>query len=99
MFCRVSGCPSVFGTAFDQLSTECLKTCLVDFRDVRIENKAYLSLFGIQAERYSVKAIFKHLLSKVSLRLSSRHVIAIQTILENGSLSTRILKAIQKEQI
>jgi carboxylate-amine ligase len=62
-----------------------------------IENKEYLNLFGIEAESNSVKAIFKHLLSKVSSRLSNRHIIAIQTILENGSLSTRILKAIQED--
>lgn len=62
-----------------------------------VQNKAYLNLFGIDAESMSIKNIFNQLFSKVSSKLSAEHASAIALILEHGSLSTRILKAIQND--
>jgi len=62
-----------------------------------IHNKAYLKLFGIDAESMAAKDIYKHLLEKVFSRLNKRHSEAIEFILVHGSLSTRILKALNDD--
>lgn len=76
---------------------EILNQSIEDAEEAVISNKAYLKLFGIEAESMTVKAVFKHLFKNVSSRLSDRHSEAMELILTQGSLSTRILKAIDKD--
>ncbi|MBZ9650439.1 glutamate-cysteine ligase family protein [Psychroflexus montanilacus] len=76
---------------------EILNQSIESAENAVIHNKAYLNLFGIDAESMSIKNIFKHLFEKVSSKLTADHASAIALILEHGSLSTRILKAIQND--
>ncbi|SDG97635.1 carboxylate-amine ligase [Psychroflexus sediminis] len=62
-----------------------------------ISNEAYLGLFGIKAKSMPAKGVLKHLFDKVSSRMSDRHADAIGLILKQGSLSTRILKAVDAD--
>ncbi|NEV94308.1 glutamate--cysteine ligase [Psychroflexus sp. YR1-1] len=62
-----------------------------------ISNETYLGLFGIKAKSMPAKEVFKHLFNIVSSRMSNRHAEAIGLILNQGSLSTRILKAIDAD--
>lgn len=76
---------------------EFLNQSINDAEKAVISNKAYLKLFGIEAESMAVKDIFKHVFKNVSSKLSDRHSAAIEVILKQGSLSTRILKALQDD--
>lgn len=76
---------------------EILNQSISEAEEAVIHNKAYLKLFGIEAESMAVKDVFIHLFENVSTRLNARHAKAIELILEHGSLSTRILKAINDD--
>lgn len=76
---------------------EILNQSIEDAEEAIIQNKAYLKLLGIEAESMAIKDILKHLFENVSSRLSTRHSEAIELILKKGSLSTRILKAINED--
>ena len=76
---------------------EILNQSIENAENAVIQNKAYLNLFGIDAESMSIKNIFNQLFKKVFSKLSSEHASTIALILEHGSLSTRILKAIQND--
>ncbi|MFO7744739.1 MAG: glutamate-cysteine ligase family protein [Psychroflexus sp.] len=73
---------------------EILNQSIEHAEEAFIHNKAYLKLLGIESESLAIKDIFIHLFKNVSTRMNIRHVKAIELILEHGSLSTRILKAI-----
>lgn len=62
-----------------------------DAEETRIQNEAYLAVFGIKEEA-SVKQIWGRLYEKLQIRISAKHQQNIEYILENGSLSTRILR-------
>jgi len=61
-----------------------------------ITDKKYLAIFDIQREA-DVKKIWKKLYSKVGKKLSKDQQNHIEFILQNGSLSTRILKALRND--
>lgn len=61
--------------------------------DTRIVNPTYLDAFDLEKEA-KVKDIWKKLFSKVKGGMSKAHCESIEFILNNGSLSTRILDAI-----
>ncbi|QXP77917.1 MULTISPECIES: glutamate-cysteine ligase family protein [Winogradskyella] len=91
-----------FGTMKDQKSwtKEDLFPILTDSikhaENSKIKNKDYLKLFGIK-ESSSVSDLWKHLYQSVKPKLHQSHYIAIELILKEGTLATRILKAVGTE--
>tara|TARA_R110002049_G_scaffold209737_1_gene380631 strand:- start:568 stop:1794 length:1227 start_codon:yes stop_codon:yes gene_type:complete len=59
----------------------------------KIENLNYLNLFGLKNVT-TTKDVWKHLYKKVKLKLHKSHHQAIELILEEGTLATRLLKAV-----
>ncbi|WP_040757705.1 glutamate-cysteine ligase family protein [Winogradskyella psychrotolerans] len=59
----------------------------------KIENLEYLHLFGIESSS-SVNEVWKHLYNAVKSKLHKSHHKAIEVILKEGTLATRLLKAI-----
>ncbi|NRR91704.1 glutamate--cysteine ligase [Winogradskyella undariae] len=62
----------------------------------KIENKDYLKLFGLK-ESSNVSDLWKHLYQSVKPKLQQSHYSAIEFILKEGTLATRILKAVGTE--
>ncbi|WP_372916877.1 glutamate-cysteine ligase family protein [Salegentibacter sp.] len=62
-----------------------------DAEETKIQNEAFLAIFGIKEET-SVKQIWEKLYERVQSQISAKHQHTIEYILKNGSLSTRILK-------
>ncbi|GGW69459.1 carboxylate-amine ligase [Winogradskyella epiphytica] len=58
-----------------------------------VGNKEYLNLFGLN-DFVTVKEVWKHLFQSVKSKLHKSHHNAIELILEEGTLATRILNAI-----
>ncbi len=73
---------------FDEVITNAENTLLSD--------KKYLAIFDIQKEA-DVKTIWKNLYKRVGDRLTKDQRNHIEFILQNGSLSTRILKALRND--
>lgn len=67
-----------------------------DAEETRVTNSAYLALFDLH-EPVSVKEIWKKLYLRVKENIAPHYREAIHTILEHGSLSTRILQALGPE--
>jgi carboxylate-amine ligase len=61
--------------------------------DSKIENKEYLNLFGLKKSS-TVNEVWKHLYKMVKPKLHQSHHNAIELILEEGTLATRLLRAI-----
>ncbi|MCB0398762.1 MAG: glutamate--cysteine ligase, partial [Winogradskyella sp.] len=59
-----------------------------------IENKPYLKLFGLNKVS-TMNDVWKHLYKKVKPQIHKNHHESIELILEEGTLSTRLLKAIE----
>ena len=64
--------------------------------DTVIENLEYLALFGL-TETVTMKTLWLHLFNLVKNSLSTEQQTAIGTILQHGTLSTRILKALGED--
>lgn len=62
-----------------------------DAEETKIRNEAFLAIFGIKEEA-SVKQCWEKLYERVQSQVSTKHQHTIEYILNNGSLSTRILK-------
>jgi carboxylate-amine ligase len=62
----------------------------------KIENEEYLKLFDLKAPA-TVNDVWKHLYKTVKPKLHLTHHDAIQLILEEGTLATRILKALNND--
>jgi len=67
-----------------------------DAETTLITDKKYLAIFDLEKEA-DVKKIWKSLYERVGKKLSATHQKHIEFILQNGSLSTRILKAIRND--
>lgn len=67
-----------------------------DAESTLITNMEYLALFDLEKES-DVKTVWKKLYSLVGDNLSENHRKHIEFILQNGSLSTRILKALRND--
>jgi carboxylate-amine ligase len=93
----------VYSSLIDQKSWhendlfDILKTTISQAEEATVTNEKYLKVLGIDSESMQVSAIWAHLFERVSHRMGKRHQDAIGLILTNGSLSTRILKAIQDD--
>ncbi|MDT0676933.1 carboxylate-amine ligase [Autumnicola musiva] len=61
-----------------------------------IENIAYLDVFDIP-EKATVKEIWKKIYRRIKSKISEKHQKNIEYILENGSLSTRIIEALDQD--
>lgn len=59
-------------------------------------DKEFLALFGI-IESKSIQDVWAELFEKVKGNINKKHHSAIENILQNGTLSTRILKSVGKE--
>lgn len=69
---------------------------IVNAENTLITDKKYLAIFDLQKDA-DVKKIWKKLYSLVGNKLSTDHQNRIEFILQNGSLSTRILKALRND--
>ena len=67
-----------------------------DAENTLITNQRYLALFDLE-KASDVKKIWKRLLERTVDKLSDNHRKHIEFILQNGSLSTRILKALRND--
>ncbi|AHM58587.1 GCS2 glutamate--cysteine ligase [Flammeovirgaceae bacterium 311] len=62
-----------------------------------IDNKQYLQLFGLQEASLSAGELWQHLLEKVTDRIDAPYKAVINTILQRGTLSTRILASLNHD--
>ena len=62
--------------------------------EANIEHVEFLSVFGLTEKKYTAQEIWKVLFEKVADILNEETQQILQVILKNGSLSTRILKAL-----
>ncbi|MGM0933027.1 MAG: glutamate-cysteine ligase family protein [Bacteroidota bacterium] len=70
---------------------EIFNSVIRDAEETKIQNEAFLAIFGIKEEA-SVKQCWEKLYERVQSQVSAKHQHTIEYILKNGSLSTRILK-------
>ncbi|MCM4157352.1 glutamate-cysteine ligase family protein [Gramella sp. AN32] len=75
---------------------EIFNEVIVNAENTLITNKKYLAVFDIQKET-DVKTIWRNLFEKLKNNLSENHQNHVDFILQNGSLSTRILKALRND--
>ncbi|MBZ9728992.1 glutamate--cysteine ligase [Salegentibacter sp. JZCK2] len=64
-----------------------------DAENTKISNKEYLRIFGL-SQTIEIKEIWRILFSKVKRNMAYKHQESIKFLMNNGSLSTRILKSI-----
>ncbi|TMM30518.1 glutamate--cysteine ligase [Polaribacter aestuariivivens] len=71
-----------------------LNDTIKDAENAVITNVAYLQTFGIQQET-TAKQVWQHLYDLAKPNINKSHYEALDTILKDGTLSTRILKALK----
>ncbi len=69
---------------------------IIDAESTRITDRRYLNLFDIQEECLAGE-IWKKLYKRLQENISAKHQKTIEFLLQNGSLSTRILKAVGED--
>jgi carboxylate-amine ligase len=72
---------------------EIFNAVIKDAENTKITNKDYLKIFGL-SQTIEMKEIWRILFSKVKRNMVYKHQESIKFLLNNGSLSTRILKSI-----
>ncbi|WP_029034841.1 carboxylate-amine ligase [Salinimicrobium terrae] len=72
---------------------EIFNSVIVDAEETTIENPAFADIFDLQP-RVSVMQIWNKIYALVKENISEKHQSSIEFLLQNGSLSTRILKAL-----
>ncbi|HKL35017.1 MAG TPA: glutamate-cysteine ligase family protein [Salegentibacter sp.] len=75
---------------------EIFDAVIKDAENTKISNKNYLKIFGL-SQTIEVKEIWRILFSKVKRNIAEKHQESIKFLLNNGSLSTRILKAVEND--
>ncbi|PRX49824.1 carboxylate-amine ligase [Salegentibacter salegens] len=75
---------------------EIFDAVIKDAENTRITNKKYLKIFGL-SQTIEIKEIWRILFSKVKRNIAPKHQESIKFLLNNGSLSTRILKALNDD--
>lgn len=68
-----------------------------DGENTIINNRQYLQLFGVQEDTLVAGALWQHLLEKVADSLQAPYRAVIELILKRGTLSTRILSALNHD--
>ena len=71
-----------------------LNETICSAEEANIENVEFLSVLGFTEKKYTAQEIWKELFEKVADKLNEETQQNLQVILKNGSLSTRILKAL-----
>ncbi len=72
---------------------EIFNAVIKDAENTIISHNAYLKIFGLK-QAIAIKEIWRILFSKVKSNISKKHQDNIQFLLNNGSLSSRILKSL-----
>ncbi|APS39731.1 MULTISPECIES: carboxylate-amine ligase [Salegentibacter] len=72
---------------------EIFDAVIKDAENTKISNKEYLKIFGL-SQTIEIKEIWRILFSKVKRNIAEKQQESIKFLLNNGSLSTRILKAL-----
>jgi len=75
---------------------EIFNITIKDAEKAEIENTKYLDVFDIK-ESSSVGKIWKKIYTRVKDQISAKHQATIEVLLENGSLSNRILNAVNQD--
>ena len=74
---------------------EILNVAIKDAEIGKVKNKAYLNIFGLQNEA-EIHEIWKVIFYKIRGNISDKHRETIEFLLKEGSLSTRIIKALDR---
>ena len=74
---------------------EILNVAIKDAEIGKVKNKAYLNIFGLQNEA-EIHEIWKVIFDKIRGNISEKHRETIEFLLKKGSLSTRIIKALDR---
>ena len=74
---------------------EILNVAIKDAEIGKVKNKAYLNIFGLQNEA-EIHEIWKVIFYKIKGNISEKHRETIEFLLKEGSLSTRIIKALDR---
>ncbi|WP_424493499.1 glutamate-cysteine ligase family protein [Salinimicrobium sp. GXAS 041] len=72
---------------------EIFDAVIKDAEGTMISNERYLAVFDLEGQA-TVDAVWKKIYSLVKMNISKKHQTSIEFLLENGSLSTRILRAL-----
>ncbi|PKD17089.1 glutamate--cysteine ligase [Salegentibacter salinarum] len=75
---------------------EIFDAVIKDAENTKINNKEYLKIFGL-SQAIEIKEIWRILFSKVKRNIAEKHQESIKFLLNNGSLSTRILKSLNDD--
>ena len=78
----------------EQLLFDILHTAIKDGENALIANRSYLQLWGLDVSTALVRDLWQHIFGQVKETLSDETKQVIQHILDNGTLSTRILRAV-----
>lgn len=62
-----------------------------------ITDSEYLKLFGFEGKEATAGELWKHIYEKIKSRISPKHQQTLEFLLENGSLASRILKAVNED--
>ncbi|HET8808864.1 MAG TPA: glutamate-cysteine ligase family protein [Flavobacteriaceae bacterium] len=62
-----------------------------------ITDSEYLKLFGFDGKEATAGELWKHVYEKTKTRISPKHQKTLKFLLENGSLASRILKAVNED--
>jgi carboxylate-amine ligase len=81
----------------EQLLFEILRTTIKDGEKALITNRSYLQLWGVDVPSLHCSDLWKHIYQQVGGALSSEARLAIEHILKQGTLSTRILRAVKND--
>lgn len=81
-----------------QTLKEILLTTIREGEEAFITQKSYLHLFGLSEDKIKASELLSHLFLEV-LSIEKIFHSPLQTILSDGTLSTRILKALEKEPL
>lgn len=75
---------------------EILNLAIKEGEDSQVTNQSYLVLFGL-TDHTCISDLWTYLYLHLKPKISSIHHLTIETILEKGTLSTRILRALNKD--
>ncbi|HCV80709.1 MAG TPA: glutamate--cysteine ligase, partial [Zunongwangia profunda] len=72
-----------------------LNIAIKDAEVGKVKNEAYLAIFGLKKEA-EIQEIWQVIFQKIKNNISEKHAQTIEFLLKEGSLSTRIIKALNK---
>jgi carboxylate-amine ligase len=81
----------------DQLLVDILHAVIKDGENATISHRSYLQLWGLDVSSALARDLWQHIFDQVKDSLSEETKEVIQYILDTGTLSTRILRAVGKD--